>query len=148
ERRSQEEASREGEWFLERSQIVARLGSYRLEVASGTWVSSRSLDDLLGITPEFEKDVSGWLGLVHPHDQQAISRYLTDDIIEQGRPFDCRYRILRHSDGELRWVHGRGELEKDSTGAARYVIGTLQDITDSVQREQALESKFEELDRI
>ena len=148
ERRSQEEASREGEWFLERSQIVARLGSYRLEVASGTWVSSRGLDDLLGITPEFEKDVSGWLGLVHPHDQQAISRYLTDDIIEQGRPFDCRYRILRHSDGELRWVHGRGELEKDSPGAARYVIGTLQDITDSVQREQALESKFEELDRV
>ncbi len=148
ERRLQETTSREGEWFLERSQIVGRLGSYRLEVASGAWVSSRGLDDLLGITPAFEKDVSSWLGLVHPHDQESISRYLTEELIEQGLPFDRRYRILRHSDGELRWVHGRGELEKDAAGETTHLIGTLHDITESMQREQALESKFEELDRI
>src|SRR4051794_4592011 len=111
-RRLQEAALREGESFLERSQIISRLGSYRFEVASGRWVSSRSLDDLFGIAPDFEKDVAGWLGLVHPHDQESIGHYLTEEVIERGCTFDRRYRILRHSDGELRWVHARGELEK------------------------------------
>jgi PAS domain S-box-containing protein len=148
ERRMQETASREGESFLERSQIVGRLGSYRLEVASGKWVSSRSLDELLGISSDFEKDVSSWLGLVHPHDQESISRYLTDEVIDGGQPFDRRYRILRHSDGALRWLYTRGEVEKNEAGVAVSLLGTVQDITESVQKEQALESKFEELDRV
>ncbi len=148
ERRSQERALREGESFLERSQIVGRLGSCRLEVASGAWVSSRSLDDLLGISPDFKKDVAGWIGLVHPHDQESISRYLTEECIEKGQSFDRRYRILRHSDGELRWVHARAEVEKDEAGVARRLIGTIQDVTEFVQREQLLASEFEELDRI
>jgi PAS domain S-box-containing protein len=148
ERRLQETASREGEWFLERSQIVGRLGSFRLEVASGRWVSSRSLDDVFGIAPDFDKDVPGWLGLVHPHDQEGVSRHLTEDVIDRGLPFDRRYRILRHRDGAVRWVHGRGELERNTAGVMLYVIGTVQDITESMQREQALESQFEELERI
>jgi two-component system cell cycle sensor histidine kinase/response regulator CckA len=151
ERRLQEvssSSSLEDEGFLERSQIVGRLGSFRMEVTSGRWVSSRGLDDLLGIDPDFEKDVSGWFNLVHPHDQEEVGRYMTEEVLEKGQPFDRRYRILRHRDGALRWVHGRAAAEKDEVGVTRYLIGTVQDITETVQKEQALESKFEELDRI
>jgi PAS domain S-box-containing protein len=140
--------SREGEGFLERSQIIGRLGSFRLEVATGRWVGSRGLDDLFGLEPDFVKDVAGWFGLVHPHDQEEVARYLTEEVLQKGVPFDRRYRILRHCDGSLRWVHARAEPEKDELGTTRYLIGTVQDITDSVRKEQALESKFEELDRI
>src|SRR4029079_15378988 len=58
------------------------------------------------------------------------------------------YRIVRRNDGEERWVHGKGELELDAGGAPVTMIGTIQDITESVQREQALRSKSDELDRI
>jgi PAS domain S-box-containing protein len=148
ERKRQEKALREGEWFLQRSQRVGRLGSYRLEVASGTWVSSQGLDVVLGIDDSFPRDVGGWLSLVHPADREAMSRYFSSDVVGKGQPFDHRYRIVRHADGEERWVHGRGDLEKNASGAPVAMIGTIQDITESVQREQALRAKSDELDRI
>ena len=148
ERKRHEKALREGEWFLQRSQRVGKLGSYRFEVASGTWVSSQALDDVFGIDAAFKRDVANWLSLVHPDDHDRIRRYLADEVLGQGKTFDMRYRILRRKDGEERWVHGRGELELDANGAPVIMIGTIQDITESVQREQALRSTSDELDRI
>jgi two-component system, cell cycle sensor histidine kinase and response regulator CckA len=148
ERRRQATASREAEWFLERSQIVGQLGSYRFDVASGNWASSPGLDEVFGILPTFERSVAGWLALVHPDDRESMAGYLTEHVLEQGHPFDRRYRILRQDNGELRWVHGRGELETDAAGVPLFMIGTIQDITESVEREQVLRSKSEELDRI
>jgi PAS domain S-box-containing protein len=138
EHKLQEKALREGEWFLQRSQRVGRLGSYRLDVASGVWVSSQGLDDVFGIDATFSRDVAGWLTLVHPGDREAMGRYFAEEVLGKGRAFDRRYRIIRRSDGEERWVHGRGELERDPGGALVSMIGTIQDITESVQREQQL----------
>src|SRR5262252_3370655 len=150
ERRLQERKLLEGEWFLERSQIAGRLGSYRFNAASGTWVSSRGLDNVFGIADDdaVAKDVAGWLSLVHPDDRAEMGRYFAEEVIGKGKLFDRRYRIVRRSDGQIRWMHGRGELEKDSEGRVLYMIGTIQDITESVEQEQALRSKSEELDRI
>src|SRR4029079_14739544 len=69
-------------------------------------------------------------------------------VLGQGKPFDMRYRIVRRNDSEERWVHGRGELELDASGTPVLMIGTIQDITESVQREQALRRTSDELDRI
>jgi PAS domain S-box-containing protein len=138
ERKRHEKALRESEWFLQRSQRVGRLGSYRFEVAAGTWVSSQGLDDVFGIDAGFTRDVANWLGLVHPDDRDMMSRYFADDVLGQRKAFDMRYRIIRRHDAEQRWVHGRGELELDATGAPVVMIGTIQDITESVQREQLL----------
>jgi PAS domain S-box-containing protein len=148
ERKRHEKALRESEWFLQRSQRVGKLGSYRFEVVAGTWVSSQGLDDVFGIDAAFSRDVANWLGLVHPDDREMMSRYFADEVLGQRKPFDMRYRIIRHNDGEERWVHGRGELELDASGAPVVMIGTIQDITESVQREQALRRTSDELDRI
>jgi PAS domain S-box-containing protein len=147
-RKRQEKALREGEWFLQRSQRVGRLGSYRFDVVSGTWVGSPGLDDLFGVDATFTRDVAGWLTLVHPDERDAMSRYFAEDVLGKGKAFDARYRIVRRSDGEQRWVHGRGELELDASGAPVTMIGTIQDITETVQREQALRSTSDELDRV
>ena len=77
-----------------------------------------------------------------------MSRYFAEEVLGKRKPFDYRYRIIRRNDGEVRWVHGRGELELDASGAPVTMIGTIQDITESVQREQALRSKSDELDRV
>ena len=114
ERKRHEKALRESEWFLQRSQRVGKLGSYRFEVASGTWVSSQGLDDVFGIDAAFSRDVAGWPGLVHADDRDMMSRYFAEEVLGKRKPFDFRYRIVRRNDGEVRWVHGRGELELDA----------------------------------
>jgi PAS domain S-box-containing protein len=68
ERTQAEAALRESELFLARSQEVARIGSYKLDVAAGRWGSSPTLDQVFGIDARFDRSVAGWLSLVLPAD--------------------------------------------------------------------------------
>ncbi len=35
-------------------------------------------------------------------------------VLGQRKPFDREYRVIRQTDGAVRWVHGIGRLEFDS----------------------------------
>jgi PAS domain S-box-containing protein len=131
ERKRVEEELREATRVLLESQRGARLGSYRLDVASGTWTSSSTLAELFGITDSaFPRDVSGWLSIVHPEERDEVGSYLEKHVLGNRQPFDREYRIVRLNDGEERWVHGRGQLVADEEGRLVEIIGTIQDITE------------------
>jgi PAS domain S-box-containing protein len=148
ERDQADKALRESEFVLRRSQEVGGLGSYYFDVHTGTWISSEKLDQIFGIDGSFPKTVAGWIDLVHPEDRKEMLEHLGDHVLAKGNRFDRQYRILRHSDGQERWMHGLGELEFDEHGVAIKMIGTIQDITASKQVDQALlesEHKYREL---
>ena len=147
-RKRGEQALRDSEWFLQRSQRVAHLGSYRLDIANGTWTGSDMLDEVFGISRDFRRDVEGWLGLVDPQDREAVRRYFADEVLGAGATFDKRYRIVRPSDGAVRWVHGLGDLEMAASGRPAFMIGTIQDVTDSMRREQELRASEEIFRRV
>jgi two-component system cell cycle sensor histidine kinase/response regulator CckA len=147
ERRRQEKALAESEWFLQRSQLVGQIGSYRLDVATATWRSSKGLDEVFGIDASFHRDLDGWLSLVHPEDREGMNRYLAEEVLAKGQPFERRYRIVRARDGQVRWVEGRGELELGPDGKPVSMIGTIQDIHERMLRDLALQEKTDELDR-
>jgi PAS domain S-box-containing protein len=148
ERKRSETALRESEWFLQKSQRVAHIGSYRFSVAKGTWTCSEALSEVFGIGDEFKRDILGWLNLVHPDDREGMNLHLMADVIGAGGNFDRRYRIVRANDGALRWVHGLGELERGDDGKPTFMIGTIQDVTDSMLKEQALRASEERFRRI
>jgi PAS domain S-box-containing protein len=148
ERKRSERALRESEWFLQRAQHVAHIGSYRYDIAKGTWSSSTALNVLFGISEGFNKDLAGWLSLVHPDECEEMHRYMVEDVVQGGRDFDRRYRIVRANDGSVRSVHGMGELEKDALGRPTFMVGIIQDITESASREQALRESEERFRRI
>ena len=138
-RRRGEEALRESERLLRESQRLVRLGSYRFDVASGTWTSSTILDEILGIIdPPARRDTAYWLSIVHPGDRAAMARYFAEEVLGRRRSFDREYRIVRLGDGEERWVHGLGELVSDREGRLVEMIGTIQDIDDQKKSEHAL----------
>ena len=147
ERKRQDAVLRENQWFLQASQRVGHVGSYRFNIARGTWINSPALDDVFGIDEGFVRDVNGWLSLVHPDDREAMGRHLLKHVVRDGKDFDRRYRIVRHDDSEVCWVHGYGELEREPDGKPAFMIGTIQDITDQIAKEQALQLKTDELDR-
>ena len=148
ERKRHEKALREGEWFLQRSQRVGRLGSYRLDVVAGTWVGSQGLDDVFGIDATFARDIAGWLGLVHPDDRDMMSRYFAEEVLGKGKAFDASYRIVRRNDGERalgpRPRRAGARCDRRARHDDRHDPGHQR----TVQREQALRSKSDELDRI
>lgn len=130
ERRRVEQALRESEYFLRKSQEVAGLGSYRFDPRADRWVSSAQLDRIFGIDDGYPRDTEGWLALIHPEQRGEMARYLHDVVLTARQPFSREYRIVRAIDGTERWVLGRGELELDADGAPVGMIGTIQDITE------------------
>lgn len=147
ERKRSEDALRESERWLKESQRISQIGTYVLDVNSGVFVTvSETLEDILGIGPDYPRSVEGWKELVHSEQREELMEYLTREVIEQRKPFDLEYRIVRPSDGQVRWVHGRGALICDSSDQVTTMAGTLQDITvrkaveEQLQQAQKLES--------
>lgn len=138
ERRRTEDALRESEHSLREAQVIAGLGSYVLDLHSGSWRSSDVLDQLLGIDQGYERSVEGWAALIHPDDRAMMVDYLMRDVIARGGGFDREYRIVRHDDHDERWVYGLGKLEVDAQGRPLRLRGTIQDITERRQMDDKL----------
>ncbi len=128
---------RRSEYFLRKTQEVARLGSYVLDIETGRWTSTATLREIFGIDETYVADVAGWVGLIPDADREPMRRYLTEHVIAGKQRFDREYRIIRHNDQQPRWVHGNGELECDATGKPVRMIGTIQDITERKRVEAA-----------
>ena len=130
ERGCAEEALRESEFFFRESQRSAHIGSYKADFTADRWESSEVLDIIFGISKEYDRSIPGWLNIVHPDDREMMGRYLEDHVITQRKPFSKDYRIIRQSDGAVRWVFGLGEAKFDSQGCFAQLFGTIQDITE------------------
>jgi PAS domain S-box-containing protein len=138
ERRRAEAALGESEFWLRESQRVSHLGSYVLDVASGLWTCTEVLDEIFGIGPTYPRNIEGWSNILHPDHRRAMIEYFQSEVLQQRKPFHREYMILRPRDGQTRWVLGRGELTLDPAGTPLKMAGTIQDITERKQTEEAL----------
>jgi PAS domain S-box-containing protein len=137
ERKRTEESIREKEFWLRESQRVGRIGTYVLDIEHDSWHSSPVLDDLFGIDQTYPKSTATWSEILHPDDREDTLKYLTENVLRDGLPFDREYRINRISDMAVRWMWGRGEIVFDDGKAVR-MVGTIQDITDQKMAEEEL----------
>ena len=132
------------ERLLSESQKTARVGYYINTLATGLWESSPILDEIFGIDQDFVRDTDGWGSLMHRDDREKIVEYFIR-IIANREPFRMDYRIIRPSDGELRWMAGYGDFEYDDSGKAVRLVGCIQDITERKVAEEDLRAKSEEV---
>ncbi len=128
------------------AQEVASLGFYVLDIAAGRWTSSSVLDRIFGIPPDYARTVDGWGDLLYPDDRQMMLDYFLKEVVEEKKPFDREYRIVRHRDEQERWVHGLGRLRFNEEGQPISMLGTIQDITERKQAEEALKKAHDDLE--
>ena len=138
ERTSIEQELRTSNAQLLESQQVARLGFYRYAIATDRWESSEILDEIFGIDRDYHRDLDSWLAIIHPDDRAQLRAYVLNEVVEKRQPFEREYRIVRHSSGTVRWVHGLGQLHVDEAGRIVWMHGTIQDITERKETEEAL----------
>ncbi len=124
-----EETLRASEEALRESQAIAALGSYILDISTGIWESTDVLDKLLGIDKTYIRSVDGWGALIHPDDRMMMDNYFKNEVLKESKPFNKEYRVVRHNDQTVRWVHGLGKLEFNAQGFPLKLRGTIQDIT-------------------
>jgi diguanylate cyclase (GGDEF)-like protein/PAS domain S-box-containing protein len=130
---------------LKESQLIAGLGTYDLDVATGKLITSDILEQLLGVDKTYPHTLEGWASLLHPDDRAMMIEYLNNEVLAKGQPFNKEYRIIRPNDRSERWVHGLGKMEFDSAGNPLTMHGTVQDITRQKEiqlRSQNAESRY------
>jgi len=98
--------------------------------------ASAAASEVLGASPEHMTQAPGaWLALIHPEDgPRALAAHQTAAADEVG---EISYRILRPN-GEIRWVRDRFKPRSPlDEHDERRITGTLTDITEAVEAEQA-----------
>lgn len=98
----------------------------------------------------FEEELSsGWAERVHPEDRARFLRTFAT-AFKARRPFEIEYR-MRRSDGEYRWILGRGVPRFVTEGDFAGYVGTAIDITERRLSEEAMreaKERAEELSRV
>lgn len=129
---------KESERIIRESQKVAGIGTYSLDFKTGIWKSSEVLDAIFGIEKDFEHSVEGWGAVIHPDWRETMVNYFSKEVATERKEFNKVYKIQRINDLEPRWVHGLGRLEYDLEGNLQQMIGTIQDITERKEAQDAL----------
>jgi len=97
-------------------------------------VSSR-WTKLTGLSKENTRNL-GWLDALHPEDVQPTLKALRVGM-STGTPIDVEYRV-KSVDGGWRWVRSRGSPCDESAGKVTRWYGSVEDIQERKQMEEAL----------
>jgi PAS domain S-box-containing protein len=137
ERYRAEEALRASERRLAEAQRIAQVGSWETDLVQGRTFWSDELYRVFGLEPwEVQWPYAAVLERVHPEDRPGMQRIWDQERAEVG-PFEAGFRVVR-PDGNVRFVYERGETFADQAGRPLRSAGTVQDITERREAEQAL----------
>jgi PAS domain S-box-containing protein len=139
------DALRERETELARVQQVGRIGGLEVDLRTG-FRNRRSPEYLLihGLPPHAANEShEDWVRRIHPDDREATEKKFRDAVAGDISDYTVRYRIIRPSDGETRWISVRSTIERDADGRAVRLVGAHTDVTEQVMAEQALRQSEE-----
>jgi PAS domain S-box-containing protein len=141
---------REREAELARVQQLGRIGGLEVDLRTG-FRNRRSPEYLLihGLPPDAANEShEDWVQRIHPEDREAAEKKFRDAVAGKTRDYTAQYRIIRPSDGEVRWISVKSTIERDENGKAIRLIGAHTDVTEQVVVDLALrqsEERFRKL---
>jgi two-component system, cell cycle sensor histidine kinase and response regulator CckA len=122
---------------LRRALSAARVGTWEFDVRAQRVTWSREVLAIFGLR-EFGGTLDAWLKIVHPADvafaKATVERALMDVSTAE---FRIEHRAIL-PEGQVVWVEGRGQVQRDDGGAPLAIIGVVQDITQRKELEHQL----------
>ena len=122
---------------LQEAQQMAGLGQFCYDLQTGAWTSSEVFNQIFGIHTDYQRESSQWLALFNPKTQADMAAFLASAETLQ-YPDQREWRIIRHENGEERWIVCRSKLQHDRDNVALALVGTVQDISERKQTESDL----------
>ncbi|WP_172108463.1 PAS domain-containing protein [Bradyrhizobium aeschynomenes] len=127
-------ALQEREAELARIQRIARVGGVEVDLREG-FRNRRSPEYLIihGLPPEAANEThEDWVKRVHPDDRVKAEQDFIAAVKSKQEDYTTEYRIIRPSDGEIRWIRVIARIERDWNGRAIRLVGAHIDVTDQM----------------
>jgi len=136
------------EEMLSRSQELAHIGSWKLDLIENHMAWSDEAYRIVGCEPQdFTATYEAFLDAVHPDDREKVNKTYSNSILQGHDEYEIQHRIVRRNTGEVRTIHQRCIHERDATGTIVRSVGMVQDITERKQAEENLWKMNEELEQ-
>ncbi|MGZ8385029.1 MAG: PAS domain-containing sensor histidine kinase [Nitrospira sp.] len=133
----------------ERFQLAARAthdGIWDWNILTGEQYWSDRHLELFGLEPNpVMPTYERWIALVHPEDADRVHQ-ATCRHLETGEPYDIEVRV-RMKDGRYRWFRDQGQAQWDSTGRPVRMVGSISDVTERRNAEEAIRKAHAELEQ-
>ncbi len=143
-----EKALQDSNKLLAKSQEIAHVGSWILEVEDNRLTWSDEVYRIFGLHPgEFKATYEAFLEAVHPDDRRKVDRAYQGSFKEGKESYEIEHRIVRRHSGEVRFVHEKCTHERNRQGTVIRSIGIVQDITERKQFEMELKNMQAELEK-
>ena len=114
---------------------AAQMGTWEWDIATDSVHWSENLERIHGLPAgTFTGAFASYEREVHPDDRPRVMASL-QRALEHGTVHDVEYRIVA-PDGVIRWVHGKGRLERDVLGRPARMSGVCMDITGRKRSEE------------
>ncbi|HET6995145.1 MAG TPA: PAS domain-containing protein [Chitinophagaceae bacterium] len=124
---------------LNEAQQVAQLGSWEWDVVNDKLTWSQNMYHICGLNPDDGVDYEKFIFCVHPDDREMVEKHVLSSF-EKKKFNDYYHRILTPS-GEVKTLHGRGDVILNDEGIVIKMLGTGQEVTEERRvREKLIES--------
>jgi len=124
---------------LNRAQMVGNVGSWVSDITADTLRLSAEACRILGLPEGSTETLQGYLARTQPEDRGAVNRAWQAAL--KGAAFDHEHRIVIGN--EIRWVRQKAAFKYAADGSPLSAEGTVQDISDRKQADQALRQSEE-----
>lgn len=146
ERKRVDEALRASQERFELAACATNDGIWDWDILTGEQYWSARHCELIGLEPvAVIHTYEAWILLVHPDDADRV-HHATCRHLETCAPYDIEMRV-RMKDGGYRWFRDRGQAVWDSTGRPVRMVGSISDVTERRDAEQALRNAHAELEQ-
>ncbi len=146
ERRLAEGSLHRSEEELREAQRLARVGSWWWDPRTDTVTWSEGLYRIAARDPKMPPPRFSEHSRFYTAESLARLTAAVEQALQAGTPFALELELER-ADGSIRSVTSRGEAERDTDGRVVLVRGTVHDVTEHKQAEQALRTSEANLNR-
>ena len=132
---------------LEMAQRAAGAGTWDWNVKTDQVVWSPQLFEIFGL--DSQNSVASfdvWNQIMYPEDRETANNRI-DKALRERANLVSEYRIVRHDNGELRWINALGKGVYDDQGKPLRMTGICLDITDRKKIEGELKKVLDELEK-
>jgi len=123
---------------LAEAQSISHIGSWSLDRNRNELTCSAEIFRIYGIeSNECNRSYQAFLETIYPDDRDKVKEEYKKSI-KNGITFDVEHRIVRKTDGAIRWVHERCQHQCNEKGRVIRSDGTVQDITERIQAQKEI----------